>query len=599
MSSSIAPPARQPGDETNQQYAQAAVRAFQLLLKGIKNIGIYRHAESRFPEYLEPAHEAFTALLEEEPVLPLKVGPYALEFKKQTVYHEDTRENLTYKFYRDGVRYFIFRRGLPLEELVRFTLLSINYEDLKEADLFHEDMVTRLWKEDLTCIEHVVVEGFGFGDLTEEQVEIEVDKIIGYLRSQLAAKEGSADITRFARLSADDLELELSDVEQIRGGVIAGRTAKGDDKALVQEELLHEVKKRLFAKMVLILFQVVELDADADDGEMLLDAVTQVLDTLLVSEDIKGAVALLQRFEQIQERPLPPDRAEMIRNIGGTFKRRMVEAHRIDAVASYLALNKGLDAAAVTAYLDVCTEEELIPLVGMLTSMERVDARQILVKVLAKKGKKHVDIFARRLDHNSSNVVKDMLTIIDMIDPVNKLDLFAKCLDHPNIMIRLEGLKILAKTSNDAALKYIERSMKDSDIQMRLGAYRALAMRTPQRAAPLFVKAMQAEDYMSKDARERNTLAVALGETRTQLALDYFASLFAPKSSLFNRGKINEYKMLAIAGLAQIKSVASFKVLAREVQNRNNSKEIMQAAHKAALRLKSELIGNQREAERE
>ena len=577
------------GDVEDQRDAAEAVRAFQLLLKGIKNIGIYRHAESRFPEYLKPAHDAFTAILEEKRILPLKVGPYSLEYKKHVIYKDEDKENLTYKFYRDGLRYLIFRRGLPLEELLRFVMLAISR--FSDAALFHEDMITRLWKEDLVSIEHVVVEGLGFGDLTEEQVEIEVEKIVGYLRAQLAAT--GDDVTRFARLSADDLELEMNELEQVRGGIISGRTAKPDDKSSVQDDLFHEVKSRLFAKMVLILFQVLELESTEEDAEMMLESITQVLDTLLVSEDIKGAVALLQRFDQIASRPLEPQRAQLIGRLGATFKRRMVETHRLDAVGQYLALNKGLDRPAITAYLSACGDEEIIPLVDMLAAMERQDARQVLIDVLAAKGRKYVEIFARRLDSNSSTFVKDVLTIIDRIDPPEKLKMFAKCLEHPNIMIRLEGLKALALTKEDSALRYIQRAMKDSDIQMRLGAYRALATRDPQGAAPLFVKVMQADDYMSKDNRERITIATALGETRTQLALDYFASLFAPRGTLFNRGKVNDYKMMAIVGLAQIKSIASFKVLAREVQNRNNTKEVMHAAKKAAERLKHEIISNQ------
>ncbi len=591
MSSPAAPPAsgQSRDEETIIHEARAVANAFQLLLKGIKNIGIYRHAETRFPEYLQPAHNALTEFLEEVQVLPLRVQPFTLSYRKHVIYEDNDKENLTYKFYKDGLRYLIFRRGLPAEELLRFVMLAMS--SFSDAALFHEDMVTRLWKEDFSCIEHVVVEGFGFGDLSEEEVEIEVEKIIGYLRKQLAAK--GTDITRFARLSADDLELELNELDQVRGGIISGRTATPDDKTLVQEELYHEVKSRLFAKMVLILFQILELESLPDDGDMMLDAITQVLDTLLVSEDIKGAVALLQRFDQILKRPMPEERQQMVRRIGESFKRRMVESHRLDAVAQYLALNRSLDRAAVFAYLSVAGEDELIPLVDMLASMERLDARLVLIDVLAKKGRNHVEIFARRLDHNSSNVVKDMLAIIDQINPPHRLQLIAKCLEHPNIMIRLEGLKHLAKSKEETALKYIERSMVDPDIQMRLGAYRALAQRNPQRAAPLFVKAMQADDYLSKDVRERTMLAAALGETRTQLALDYFASLFAPKGGLFNRSKVNDYKMMAVVGLAQIKSVASFKVLAREVQNRNNTKEVMQAAHKAALKLKTEILASQ------
>ncbi|MEQ9503446.1 MAG: HEAT repeat domain-containing protein [Deltaproteobacteria bacterium] len=586
-----------PGDaglDEEEQAARQAADVFFLLLKGIKNINIYRHAETRFAEYLEPAHQALTTFLEAHDILPLKLTPYTLEFKKHVIYQDEDRENLTYRFYKDGMRYLMFRKGMPPEELLRFVMLAT--ERRSDAALFQEDMITRLWKEQFEFIEYVVVEGFGFGDLSEEEVEIEVEKIVAYLRKQLSAN--SDDITRFARLSAEDLELELTDVDQMRGGIISGRTATDGDRAQVQEELFQEAKKRLFAKMVLILFQILELECDVDDYEMMLEAFTQVLDTLLVSEDVKGAVALLQRFEKIAERPLPKGRIQLVTKMGGVFRRRMAEPHRLDSVGQYLMLNRDLDEGAVHAYLSVCGEEELLHLVEMLAGMERQDARAIMINVLAELGRSHVDVFARRLDHNSSNVVKDMLAIIHKINPDNKIQLISRCLDHPNIMIRLEGLKTLAKSKEDISLRYIEKAMRDEDIQMRVGAYRALATRAPKRAAPLFVKAMQADDFLQRDNRERIAIATALGETRSEVALDYLKSLFTQKGGLFSRGKANDMKSMAVIGLAAMKNVSAFKVLAAQVQNRDNPKEVMESAHKAALRLKQEIKAKRAEAKK-
>jgi hypothetical protein len=581
-------------DELDAKAAQQASEAFRLLLKGIKNIGIYRHAENRFAEFLQPAHEALVAFLEENEILPLKLLPYTLEYKKQVIYEDQDKENLTYKFYRDGMRFLMFRRGLPIDELLRFVMVAV--ASITDKQLFNEDTITRLWKESFSCIEWVVVEGFGFGELSEEEVEIEIEKIVAYLKGQLAAN--GEDITRFARLSAEDLELQLDEIDQVRGGIISGRTATPADKAWVQEEVFQEEKKRVFAKMVLIVFQILELDADKQDHDMILDAVTQVLDTLLVTEDIKGAVALLARFEKIGMKPLPTGRLQVVNSIRQIFKRRMVEPQRLDTVKQYITLARPLDQDAVKAYLSICTEEELIPLVEMLTGMERPEGRTLLIDVLAELGKTHLDVFARRLEHNSSNVVKDMLTVIHKINPENKYAIIAKCLDHPNVMIRLEGLKTLAKANDEKSLRYIEKAMKDEDIQMRLGAYRALAARSPKRATPLFMKMMQDEGFLGKDNRERIAVVTALGETRTEEALEYFSGIFEQKGSLFSRGKINDYKSLAIIGLVAHRSVSAFKVLAREVQNKNNTKEILEQAHKGALRLKQELEAQKEQARR-
>lgn len=573
--------------------AQEAAQVFSLLLKGLKNISIYRHAESRFAEYLDPAHKALTAFLETEGVLPLKLTPFTLEFKKHVIYEDQNKENLTYKFYRDGMRFLMFRQGLPIEELLRFVLLAM--ETQSEAALFQEDMITRLWKEELTCIEYVVVEGFGFGEMSEEEVAIEVEQIVGYLRKQL--KANGKDVTRFARLSAEDLELELQEIDQVRGGIISGRTATPDDRGWIQQELFAEEKARLFAKMVLILFQILELDASAEDYEMLSSSFVQVLDTLLLGEDVRGAVALLLRFEKIAERQKSSRRKELVLKIRDTFRRKMVEPQRLDAVGRYIMLSKKLDEEAVEQYLSVCGEEELIPLTDLLSTMERQEGRKILINVLCRLGADHAEVFARRLDHNSSNVVKDMLTIILRIDPPDKLKMFARCLEHPNLMIRLEGLKILAKAPEEGAAKFIELAMKDADLQMRLGAYRALAARSGARAAPALIKMMQDDDYLGKEQRERVAIATALGETKSREALAFFSHVFEQKASLFARGKHNDMKTLAIVGLAAMHSVDAFKVLAREVQNRANSKEIMEIAHKAALRLKTELQGGPKEGD--
>jgi HEAT repeat protein len=581
-------PTKEEGDpEQIAAHAQQAATAFALLLKGIKNINIYRHAQARYTEYLDPAHKAITAFLDEHEVLPLKLSPYTLEYKKHVIYEEQSKENLTYKFYRDGMRFLMFRLGLPIEELLRFVLLVM--ENYSESALFQEDSITRLWKEDFGHIEYVVMEGFGFGDVTEEEVEIEVEKIVGYLRKQLSAN--TKDITRFARLSADDLELELNDIDQVRGGIISGRTATEKDQAWVQDEMYTEEKKRLFAKMVLILFQILEFEATTNDFEMICDSFVQVLDTLLLTEDVRGCVALLHRFDKVANNPANEGRKDLILRIRDTFLRKMVEPQRLDAVGSYITLSKKLDDDAVRQYLSVCSEDELIPLTDMLATMERQEGRKLLIDVLVEIGKDHAEVFGRRLDHNSSNVVKDMLNIILRIDPPEKLKMFAKCLEHPNIAIRIEGLKILAKSPEDQALRYIELAMQDEDIQLRLGSYRALATRNATRAAAVLMKLMNSEGYADRDQREKVAIATALGETRTKEALAFFSSIFETKSTIFTRGKHNDVKMMAIIGLIAIKSVDAFKILAREVQNRNNTKEVMEAAHKAAIRVKTELQG--------
>lgn len=567
--------------EAEAPEVEEAREAFRLLLKGIKNIHIYQHAEVRFPEYMQPAHTALTRYLEVHDSLPLKIEPFAVKLKNAVIHEDEDRENLTYRFYKDGVRYLIFRRGLTVEELLSFVLLAI--ENLDEAALMHEDMVTRLWKQELQFIEYVVVEGFGFGDLSEDEVEIEVDKVIGHLRKQLAAN--SDDIARFARLDIADLELQLDDVEQVRGGIISGRTALPQDRAQAQDDLIAEDDK-LFPKIVFILFQLLEQDGSPEDWALLSDAFTLVLDAQLVAEDVRGVTRLLERFQSVATKPLPDERRQLAEKMGMLIKDRMLDPQRLEALNRYMSSTKDFDADAVRSYLSICTSAQLEALLDMLVRQERPDARGLLIEVLAELGKATPEVFAKRLSSGASNVVKDMLDILARIRPPNLTDLVAKTLTNDNMMIRLQGLRVLAQSKDEKALRYIERACRDKEMQVRLGAYRALAQKAPLRSADFLVKLAGTEDFVPLDHREKVAVYTALGETRSEAGLKFLRQAFEAEGSLFQRGRIQEQRLLAVTGLAAMCTVPAFKVLAREVQNRKNGKEVMVAAQKAALRVK-------------
>ncbi|HYO71816.1 MAG TPA: HEAT repeat domain-containing protein, partial [Archangium sp.] len=79
------------------------------LLKGIKQIGMYRHNEARFPEFLSRATEALAAYTDKHGPLSLKVEQQNFMLHGEPTFAEDTP--LPYKFFRDGIRQLIFRPG--------------------------------------------------------------------------------------------------------------------------------------------------------------------------------------------------------------------------------------------------------------------------------------------------------------------------------------------------------------------------------------------------------------------------------------------------------------------------------------------------------
>ena len=200
---------------------------FKTLLKCMKQISMYRHNKDRYAEYLEPAHSALADFLDRKGSLELRLEAMAFKYKGQVVFEDDRREqNMIYPFWQAGIRLFIFKAGLSPEEFMRFLFLSM--ETTEERRRSNEDIVTRLWKEEFVYVEYVVVESFKAVDDDDiEEVEIEIEKVVAYLYRQL--QSNSEDYLRFARISVEDLDLELNNVDQLRGAVIQGVTASAAD----------------------------------------------------------------------------------------------------------------------------------------------------------------------------------------------------------------------------------------------------------------------------------------------------------------------------------------------------------------------------------
>jgi hypothetical protein len=233
-------------DPVNAEKVDAARVIASQLLKGVKQIAMYRHAEAKFPEFLDKAHAAFTQYLEQYGPLALKVEQQNFQLLQQDLFEEPTP--MAFKFYRDGIRNLIFRPGLTAEELVTFTLIATS-----EPERGADDVLAQLWKAAIEHLEYVVVEGFKMDELSEAEVQVEVDQIVSFLYARLRTQ--SQDFLRFARVSTEDLEVKLEGIDQIRGAVVQGNPAPDDLKARLQKEIVEEETARLFPKLVAAVFQ--------------------------------------------------------------------------------------------------------------------------------------------------------------------------------------------------------------------------------------------------------------------------------------------------------------------------------------------------------
>jgi HEAT repeat protein len=562
---------------------------FQKLQKAMKQIALYRHNTERYAEYLKDTYEALNDYTNRHGSMSLKVAATAYIFSGVEVFTDESRDNnLCYPFYAHGIRMLIFNSGITSDELLRFLSLVMSSTDPNHRT--SEDFITRLWKAELNNIQYVVVEGFKvIEDESADQVQMEVDQVVAYLYRQLQGN--SDDIVRFARVSSDDLERKLDNVDQVRGAVITGETATAMDRERVQRQLVDEESTKLLPKMVLILFQVLELVTTEENTEDVSEAFSQMLDAMLMSERFDVISQILDRFQRSLQKKHPAEVKARIQACRDRFILRMGEPQRINNIAQVFNQGTIKDPAGVRSYMMQLTAEALPPL---LDALERVDVpnnRRLMCDVLVEIAKDNPKAVAQRLHHPSSNVVKDMLYILDHIDPPGKLDMIAALLEHNNVVLRLETLNTLGRNPCDETWPHILKCLKGTDAQMRTAAVRVLHFFEPERSAREALRIATAEDFHKKDRLEQKTVMGALAQINHPKCQAHVQAVLAAKGSLFSRGKVEEQKLLLVEGLADYPAIPTFQMLAAISQDTNHSKEVQAAARNAALEMKGKILG--------
>jgi hypothetical protein len=565
-------------DPVNKEKVEIAKEFAFHLAKGIKNIGIYRHNTGRFGEYLQRALDALAKYGEEFGPLSLKVEAECFSLFKQPLFQaESAHDNLPFKFYRDGIRQLIFRPEISLEELVEFVMIA-----LSDPQRGGEDILAQLWKASLEHLEYVVVEGFGFGELSEEQVQVQVDQVVNYLYTRL--RSHSNDFLRFARLRAEDLDAKLEGVDQIRGAVVTGVTANDAYKEKVQE-LLRADETKLFGKVVQTVFSTLD-SGTLGDFELLKDLFAQILDALLLQEDYVSVVEILRKLKALAQES---SQAAVAAPLADYWTSKMGEEQRLRQLGETLKRVKVKDAEYLRDYLLALDSRATVPLLEVLDTLEMAANRQIIVDALVELGKDYPEPFVNRLTSEKSQMVRDMISVIERCDFKDKVKYFGKALENRNPAVRLEVISMLAKSRSEQARRFVASAMEDASAQVAIHAAKALARNAPERALTELVRIVKAPEFEKRELKEREGFYAALGLTQLPGAFSLFTDILKQKTLVLGRRKLTEQKICACAGLGGIPSVHAYKALQAIHEDKGNDDELLTAARKALFQVRKAL----------
>jgi hypothetical protein len=563
--------------ELKAQVEAAKGVAFHLL-KGIKQIQMYRHAEAKFPEFLGKTLDAMADFHKKYGPLNLKVDMTNLTLHKQDLFSDDNP--LSYKFFKDGIRTLVFHPGMTIEELVQFVLIS-----LSDPDRGAEDLNAQLWKAQIKHFEYIMVEGFRMDEFSEEEIQVEVDKIVEFLQQRL--RSNSNDYLRFARVTEQDLEMQLNNIEQMRGVVISGVTATPDFKAKLQREVHEEEYSRLFPKLISAVFQVVE--SGVDDPELLEEMFLQLLDAMLLQEDFTTISQLVLKLRAMEQRQ---GKDSAMGKLLATFVQRMGEEQRLLRIGEVLRNTRPKQPQDIVRYLAEVDTAAVPVLLDVLETIELPENRQLLTEVLVPFAKKQPEPFVERLQSDRPQTVRDMIHVLDRSNHPMRLKFFGTVMGTKNLAMKLEVIGIIARGRSAEARKMIADCLDDPNPNVRMTAARVLPEFDREKAFLDLQRIVKDEKFTKKSAEEQEAMFVALGSTNSPGALAYFQDLLHKKASLFTKSKVLEEKLHAIHGLVGACTIQTYKLLEELSNDTSQPHEVNQAAKIGVIKTRKVLFGD-------
>ncbi len=545
--------------------------------KAIKQIAMYRHAQAKYPEFLTRAHEALTAFGAQFGVLQLKVDQAQLAHEGQPLLDVDSP--IPYRLFKEGIRQVLLRPGASVDEFVRLTTIL-----LSDPDRGDEELNTQLWREQLPHVEYIMVASFRMDEFSEEQVEVEVGQVVDALQQRL--RSDSDDFVRFARVGEDDVSATLNDVEQLRGVVVTGLTATDALKAKVQSDIHAEENQRLFPKLLTALFQSVE--SGIDDTELLLELFTQLLDIMLLQEDFAIIGQVLGRLRALEAKgPKTP-----LGKLAALFVGKMAEEQRLSRLGDVLRVRKPKSPQDVARYLAALPASAAPMLVEVLDGLDLADNRTLLADALVPFAKATPDAFVARLDSPRPQLVRDMVYVLDRANVPDKVRYFARVMQTDNLANKLEVLSIIAKGRTVETRAFVVGLLDDPQWQVRAQAARVLPEFDRERAFVDLMRLVADKGrWEQRTPAEREAFYAAIGITGVPSALQYFTQLLSQKSGLFDKKRITDEKLLAVAGLASAATIQAAKLLQDVVDDRSQPSEVVNAAKVQLAKVKRALMG--------
>ncbi len=493
------------------QTARAVKQIINSFLIVFKNYTLYPEYHTICKTSLEKAKPPLYLFFQNNFHFRIDVQKNALIFDSQIVFESgETEENLAFIFFRDGIEWLEFQRGLTEDEIDRFFKVLYRYRILREES--EGDLVTALWAEDFSHIRYGVKEVFWNADNLIDLGELRAAD--PEQATQNATQAGLAQMQPPASISewAESFRLTPEDNEAIK-------------QMIIEDETLDRTQDVLDILGIIL----INLENSKDFEEILNYLREEFFDTLQLGE-LDFTLKLLKNLHSIRQKlnQHKPWTAPLFRNFFSALCRESTLAvlrHVWPTIGPENAEKQKL----VLDILTLLPSRAISALIPMMLECHPLHIHDLMMDIVVHLARRNSNPLKKLLTNSNEAIVALSLKVLSMLNQPENVDIFLNMTRHDSENIRKQALThLLACEGNylDVCISLID----DSSNAVRWLALKHLGQTRNSRAEKLLTTYLE-----NKDAREENRSHIldcyrTLGQCGDDECLDFLKKTLFPRS---------------------------------------------------------------------
>ena len=490
----------------------------------------------------------------EEGRLTLEVEEDRLIFDEEPVYtHFETRDNLAFIMFRDGVRAVSLHSGLEAEEIEALVECLARADDMAGSD---QDLLTALWEKDFTHIDYQAADPFVGGgvlrqgtlDALRETVLRRLDEVD--LAQAAFGQEAAERLSIVPHLGTrpQDLELtpqELAESEQR----VEGTASALDDFALVLLEMLSDPQEQ------------------ARFGGVLARSMAAVVESYLKTGSLDELCFFLGHVQELEE----SDRCAP--GVAERLVKTAISTHELGD----LICNRGhVQDARLEQFLTLLRSRNCPALFELLAGSEDRSVRKTLLGFLERTGGMPGPQLAHMLADPRWYVARNALHLSAVSHDAGLIPAVERLATHPDARVRREAVRALDMLAGAAALPTFTRALADPDSAVRIAAaHSAVHFGGPEQEAAVR-RQVDSHDFAGRPAEEMEAMLLALAHLGGERAVPVLCKLWHRR--LFHPTPLAG-RSAAVIALGAIPTPSARKILTDALRAREPA--VRRAAEKA------------------